>query len=108
MSAPTIGELIAKHNELLAYVEGEDEAYGARMKPYKDGINAIKRAWDAIKANLLGSILCALVLGIVGSIGSILCGIGVILTLPIAFIGMYHMAKQLTDGGATPTAITFG
>ncbi len=74
----------------------------------KDGINAIKRAWDAIKANLLGSVFCALVLGIVGSIGGILCGIGMIITLPIAFIGMYHMAKQLTDGGATPVAITLG
>jgi uncharacterized membrane protein len=74
----------------------------------KDGINAIKRAFEAIKANLVSSILCALVLGIVGSIGSLLCGIGMILTLPIAFIGMYHMAKQLTDGGATPAAITVG
>jgi uncharacterized membrane protein len=74
----------------------------------KDGINAIKRAWDAVKANLLSSVFCALVLGIVGSIGGLLCGIGMILTLPIAFIGMYHMAKQLTDGGATPAAITLG
>jgi uncharacterized membrane protein len=74
----------------------------------KDGINAIKRAFDAIKANLLGSVLCALVLGIVGSIGGLLCGIGMILTLPIAFIGMYHMAKQLTDGGAAAPAITNG
>jgi len=73
----------------------------------KDGINAIKRAFEAIKANLLGSVFCALVLGIVGSIGGLLCGIGMILTLPIAFIGMYHMAKQLTDGGAVP-AITNG
>lgn len=74
----------------------------------KDGINAIKRAFDAIKANLLGSVFCALVLGIVGSIGGLLCGIGMILTLPIAFIGMYYMAKQLTDGGAVPAAITLG
>ena len=28
--------------------------------------------------------------------------------VPIAFIGMYHMAKQLTDGGATPVAIALG
>ncbi|MES2951484.1 MAG: hypothetical protein V4858_23375 [Pseudomonadota bacterium] len=73
----------------------------------KDGINAIKRAFDAIKENLLSSVLCALVLGIVGSIGGLLCGVGMILTLPIAFIGSYHMAKQLTDGGAVP-AITHG
>jgi uncharacterized membrane protein len=65
----------------------------------KDGINALKRAWEAVKANLIGSCLCALVLGILGSLGAILCGIGIFLTLPIAFIGMYHMAKQLTDGG---------
>jgi uncharacterized membrane protein len=66
----------------------------------KDGIKAISRAFEAIKANLMGAFLCALVLGIVGSLGSILCGVGVLLTLPIALIGMYHMAKQLTDGGS--------
>ena len=71
----------------------------------KDGINAIKRAFEAVKANLVGAFFCALVLGIVGSLGSLLCGIGIILTLPIGFIGSYHMAKQLTDGGATPPAI---
>ena len=66
----------------------------------KDGVNAIKRAFEAVKANLGGAFFCALVLGIVGSLGSIACGIGVIITLPITFIGSYHMAKQLTDGGA--------
>lgn len=72
----------------------------------KDGINAIKRAWDAVKANLMGAFFCGLVLAIVGSLGSFLCGIGIILTLPIAFIGSYHMAKQLTDGGDQPVSIT--
>ena len=74
----------------------------------KDGINAIKRAFEAVKANLLSAFFCALVLGIVGSIGGLLCGIGMILTLPIGFIGSYHMAKQLTDGGAVTAAITHG
>lgn len=74
----------------------------------KDGINAIKRGWDVVKDNLLGAFFCSLVLGIVGSLGGLLCGIGMILTLPIAFIGSYHMAKQLTDGGSTPAAITLG
>ncbi len=66
----------------------------------KDGINALKRAWALVKENLIPSALCALVLGIVGSLGAILCGVGILLTLPIAFIGLYHMAKALTDGGA--------
>lgn len=64
-----------------------------------DGINALKRAWAAVKGNLLGAFFCMLVLGIIGNLGLILCVVGIILTLPIAFIGSYHMAKQLTDGG---------
>ena len=66
----------------------------------KDGINALKRAWDIVKANLVASALCAFVLGLIGSLGAILCGIGIVLTLPIAFIGMYHMAMQMV--GDTP------
>lgn len=62
----------------------------------KDGINAIKRAFSAVKSNLLSAFFCSLVLAIVGSLGTILCGVGVIFTLPITFIGMYHMARQLT------------
>jgi hypothetical protein len=65
----------------------------------KDGINALKRAWDAVKGNLLSAFFCMLVLGIIGQLGLILCFVGVILTMPITFIGSYHMAKQLTDGG---------
>ena len=63
-----------------------------------DGIAAVKRAWEAVRRNLLGAFLCMLVLGIVGNLGLILCFVGVIFTLPIAFIGSYHMAKQLTGG----------
>ena len=72
----------------------------------KDGINALKRAWDAVKGNLLSAFFCMLVLGIVGQLGLILCFVGVIITMPITFIGSYHMAKQLTDsGGDAPLAI---
>lgn len=66
----------------------------------KDGINAIKRAFAAIKEHMLGTIVCTLVLAIVGSLGVVACGVGVIFTLPIGIIGMYHMAKQITgDNG---------
>ena len=37
-----------------------------------------------------------MVLAIIGSLGAIFCGVGVVITLPMAFIGIYHMAKQLT------------
>lgn len=71
----------------------------------KDGINAIRRAFEAVKQNLIGAFFCALVLGIVGSLGAIVCGVGMLITLPITFIGSYHMAKQLTNGGATGLAL---
>ena len=66
----------------------------------KDGIAALKRAWVAVKGNLLGAFLCMLILGIIGNLGLILCFVGVIVTMPIAFIGSYQMAKQLTNDGA--------
>jgi len=68
----------------------------------KDGVNAVKRAWNAISKNLLESVACGLVLNVVGVIGFMLCCVGLFFTMPIAFIGNYHMAKQLTDGGTSP------
>lgn len=61
----------------------------------KDGIAALKRAWEVVKGNLLSAFLCTLVLGIIGNLGVILCFVGLFITLPIAFIGSYHMAKQM-------------
>jgi uncharacterized membrane protein len=69
--------------------------YLVAIKGEKDGINALKTAWGLVKENLVGSALCVLVLVIIGSLGSILCGIGVLLTMPIAVIGLYHMCKQM-------------
>ena len=60
-----------------------------------DGIKAMSAAFDAVKANLIPSCLCVLILGIIGSLGVLLCGVGILVTLPIAFIGEYHMAKQM-------------
>ena len=74
-------------------------AYLVAVGGEKDGVNAIKRAWEVVKANLVPSALCTLVLGLIGSVGSILCGVGILLTLPICYIGMYHMAKKMMDSG---------
>lgn len=63
----------------------------------KDGIVAIKRAWELVKNNLVAAFLCMVVLGIIGNLGILLCFIGVVFTLPIAFIGTYNMAKQMSD-----------
>ena len=65
----------------------------------KDGVIAVKRAWKAISNNLIESFACGLVLNVVGIMGLVVCCVGALVTLPITFIGNYHMAKQLTDGG---------
>ena len=57
-----------------------------------------------IAAAVAVGVICSLVLSIVGSLGAILCGVGIFLTLPIGMIGFYHMARQITDGG--PLVIT--
>jgi hypothetical protein len=44
MTAPTIGDLVARHNELLAYVEAEQAEYDTRMKPYTEAIVLLKGA----------------------------------------------------------------
>lgn len=70
----------------------------------KDGVNAVKRAWAVVKDNLVGAFLCSLVLGILGQLGAIACFVGILITLPISFIGMYHMSRQLTNDGAAGNA----
>jgi len=72
----------------------------------KDGIQALKRAWRLVYANLVMSAITMLILAVIGSLGAILCGIGVFLTLPLLYIGSYHFAQQLTAGESTPTLLT--
>jgi len=103
--AVSIGFMLCVLPGLLIMALVPTSAYLVAMGE-KDGINAIRRAFAAIKENLLGTVICSLVLGIVGSLGTILCGVGVILTMPIAVIGMYHMAKQITAND-TPAIAQF-
>lgn len=72
----------------------------------KDGVNAVRRAWACVRPNLLMAVISMLVLSILGSLGTLLCGVGVVLTLPILYIGAYHLARQLAAGepGALQTA----
>lgn len=60
-----------------------------------DGVNAIKRSLPSLKVNLLMSVLVYLVLAIIGSLGLVLCFIGVLLTLPITLAGTYKLAEQM-------------
>lgn len=43
----SVGDLIAKYAELKAHIDGENEKHDAVMKPFNDGLNAIKTAIGA-------------------------------------------------------------
>lgn len=77
-------------------------------KGEKDGVNALKRAWPLVKANLISAALAALVVGLVGYVGIILCFIGVFITMPIALIGFYLIAKQLAGDASTAAVAPAG
>jgi len=62
-----------------------------------DGVNALKRAWEMVKGNLVMAAVTLFVLQLVGSLGLILCFVGVLVTAPIALIGAYHLSVQLAE-----------
>jgi membrane-anchored glycerophosphoryl diester phosphodiesterase (GDPDase) len=53
----------------------------------QDGIAAMKASWEKAKAGgFMDHFIRFLLIGIVGGIGSVLCGIGALITMPIAII----------------------
>lgn len=59
---------------------------------------------EQIKPNWLSWTLFTLAVGIVGSLGSILCVVGVFVTAPIALIAMAYAYERTLGGGAAPQA----
>lgn len=65
-------------------------------------VDAIKASFELVKNNLGTTIIWYIVSSIVGGIGAILCGIGLIVTLPIALIGTAYTYKVLTAQPVAP------
>lgn len=61
----------------------------------RDGVAAFNRAWKVVTKNLGSAFVCALLLGIVGSLGVLACWVGVFVTGALSMIGSYFMAQQL-------------
>ena len=70
-----------------------------------DGVQAVQRAWGCLKSNWLMAMITMIVLSALGSLGIIFCFVGIFLTLPLVYIGSYHMAKELV-GAAGTTPVT--
>lgn len=70
----------------------------------KDGIEALKRAFQVLQAQLVPGALCVFVLGIVGALGVLGCCVGLLATMPIAAIGNFVMCRQILGHGAPSAA----
>lgn len=66
----------------------------------KDGIQAVKRAFELVKQNLLMGMIAMIVLSILGSLGAILCFVGLLVTMPVAAIATHALCRQLTGAAA--------
>ncbi len=65
-------------------------------------VTALQRAWDYVRPELGMAVLGSIALGVIGSIGAVACYVGIFLTLPVLYIGGYHMARQLVDARDAP------
>jgi len=59
---------------------------------------ALSEAFNILKSQFWMLILTCLVLGLVSGLGTIACGIGVLVTMPIAYVGMVKMMNALRYG----------
>lgn len=59
-------------------------------------VDAIKASFELVKNNLGNTLIWYIVGGLIGGAGAIVCGIGLIFTLPIALLGTAYTYKVLT------------
>ncbi len=59
-----------------------------------DGMQALSRGFEILKANLLMAAVTTFVLYLVGSLGVIACYVGMLATMPVAMGGLFSMAQQ--------------
>ncbi|WP_407482365.1 hypothetical protein [Elizabethkingia meningoseptica] len=61
----------------------------------KEFSKALKISWTLFKKNALSSIMLAIVVSLVGSLGVLLCGVGMFLSMPLAFCIRYVATKNI-------------
>lgn len=65
-------------------------------------IDAIKQSIEITKNNLVQVILVWLVAGVIGVVGALLCGIGLIVALPVAALFVVYSYRYFTNGHIAP------
>ncbi|MEO9324507.1 hypothetical protein ABFT23_13510 [Nocardioides sp. C4-1] len=65
-------------------------------------VDAIKASFELVKDNLGNTVIWYIVSAIVGGVGAIACGVGLLVTYPIAIIGTAYTYKRLTGQEVAP------
>ncbi|WP_370248326.1 hypothetical protein [Nocardioides sp.] len=93
---------------LLCYLPGVIVAFATSYAMYfvvdknMEPVDAVKASVDLVRSRLGDTILWWLVAAVVGSIGGCLCGVGALVTYPIALIGTAYTYKHLTGQPVAP------
>ncbi|MDT5195998.1 MAG: hypothetical protein QOG79_6040 [Mycobacterium sp.] len=65
-------------------------------------IDAIKASIDIVKANFVQVLLAWLIIGVITTVGAIVCGIGLIVALPVAALFLVYTYRKLGGGQLAP------
>jgi uncharacterized membrane protein len=65
-------------------------------------IDAIKASIDIVKANFVQVLLAWLIIGVITTVGAIVCGIGLIVALPVAALFLVYTYRKLSGGQLAP------
>jgi len=67
-----------------------------------DGVAAMRESWNVLKGQWAMAAVFIFVVGIVGVIGVLGCGVGVLFTMPIAFLSSALLYRDFFPEGAAP------
>jgi uncharacterized membrane protein len=65
-------------------------------------IEAIKTSFEAVKANFVQVLLAWLIIGVIVTVGALLCGVGILVALPVAALFLVHTYRKLLGGPIAP------
>lgn len=67
-----------------------------------DGVSALKRSLELTRNNLGPALLFGIAYVVVNLIGAILCGIGLLVTIPLSYVAAAHFYRQLSGTPVAP------
>ncbi|MFZ0834701.1 MAG: hypothetical protein WAM92_16830, partial [Mycobacterium sp.] len=65
-------------------------------------VDAIKNSFETVKNNLGNALLAWLIIGVVMAVGAFLCGVGLLVAVPVASLFLVYTYRRLSGGQVAP------